>query len=277
LGEELPRLRAEIKLRREGVVAPLVTLLRETTENVAIGLWAAREYSPGGVHLSPDYIPFTFSEPDLKDPPEDEIRRRRQGFEAWVLKRGFEECSKAVFESLHEAYLFVRFAQADLSAVATLDDLQKFEREVRRKAGKMQFPGFLQAIKSGLTSPLDLEDEISSVNRVRNCLEHRRGIVGESDVTPDEYALVLKWRELQLVSEKDGKVSAYKMGTLAPEGAAIGLRTVSSSRGFGVGERITLTAAEFNHVAYTCYLFGYTLANSLAGPPEDSIGASAPA
>jgi len=49
---------------------------------------------------------------------------------------------------------------------------------------RMNLPGKLDYIDGALATPVDvgLRDDIVSINRARNCLEHRWGIVGQIDL-----------------------------------------------------------------------------------------------
>jgi hypothetical protein len=122
--EAAPSYRVEIKLNSRGIMAPLTKLLKESTENVSVGLTAIERYSPRFAPIPADYIPLSYGEPDqLRRVPRNEIRRRKENFRIWLLTRGFEECSKAVIASLREAFLYVEIFGLDLNAHATVGEL----------------------------------------------------------------------------------------------------------------------------------------------------------
>jgi hypothetical protein len=82
---------------------------------------------------------------------------------------------------LEEAY-FYNGMVARTGGLRTWAGVQAAEQKLRQAASNKRFPQLLDEVKKRLTSPLHYERELLSLQDVRNCLEHREGIVRERDV-----------------------------------------------------------------------------------------------
>src|ERR1700720_1112195 len=69
---------------------------------------------------------------------------------------------------------------------------------IRKPAASWPFPKLLAHVNAGLTSPLEFEREFLSIQRVRNCLEHRGGIVRKQDLDDQAAALTLSFPRLKV-------------------------------------------------------------------------------
>jgi hypothetical protein len=78
-------------------------------------------------------------------------------------------------------------------------------QQFRKRAGEANFPDLIAQVNQGLTAPLHFESQFVSLQKVRNCLEHRDGVVGGKDVDPDTKVLRLALPRLKLFYETDGK------------------------------------------------------------------------
>ena len=86
-------------------------------------------------------------------------------------------------------YLKLLSAPPKIPTSATWEDVLA---SVRKPASKLSFPDLLATVNAGLSSPLDFEREFLSMQKVRNCLEHRAGVVRKQDLDEDGAALTFK-------------------------------------------------------------------------------------
>jgi hypothetical protein len=261
-------------LNQNGILQPLQKLLKESLENVSVGLSAIESYSPNTRHAVPaDYIPLSFGEPEiLKKVSRSEVRRRKDSFKVWILTRGFQECSKALQASLREAYLYVRMAAVDFNQITTAGQLNAAIKSAQHEAAWLQVPKLIEGISSSLTAPIALREHVLSINKVRNCLEHRYGVVSGQDINERVTdSLVLRWRRGRLVANKGDHHFEVGPGSRVEAGYTINLGFEDKSRSFARGETVDISVAEFNEVAMTCLLFGQDLAHKLpVVTPEQS-------
>jgi len=260
-----------VTLNPNGIRAPLDKLLSESLENVSVGLAAVENYSSAAASRLPsEYVRFTYSQPvePGKRLPRREVQRRKENFKLWLLTRGFEECSKALLASLRQAYLYVEVVK--LPGRTTAGELTSAIEAIRRKAARLNFPQLIDAVIAGLTEQPLLVEHVHSINKVRNCLEHRNGTVSQIDVNDDTTnSLVLKWRRMRLVVlSKDGEERDLVVPSVVEGGSAIAVRFEDRAKTFALGEAISLTAAEFNDVAFTCQAFASEVVSKLPELPQ---------
>ena len=138
-----------------------------------------------------------------------------------------------------------------------------FEKDVKAFP-RRSFPGKFQRLRDDFGVETDLEEHFMSLNKARNCLVHRRGIVSPGD-TNRENELVIKWRAVQLVVRPpDGaEGTAIEAPTVVDEGSSIGLKFQEKARAFKMRQRITLEAAELCQSIYTLSLFASKLVESI--------------
>jgi hypothetical protein len=246
-----------IKLDANGIRMPLVKLLGESLENVKVGLIAVQRYSPRHEQL-PGFVEFGYSEADvMKRVPRKEIWRRRDNFRTWILARGFEECSKALIAALGQAYQYVEIVKLAASTVTTEQELVSKVTHIKRRSAHLNFPSLIEGVTKQLLTVPTLTPHVESINKTRNCLEHRDGIVQSDDVNDAENnSLTMSWRYMSIVvgSDESGW-SQIKFGDAVQGPAQIGVLAVEASKSFAVGERIDVSAAEFNAIAFTCQSF----------------------
>ena len=69
-------------------------------------------------------------------------------------------------------------------------DFQAAMASAHKEATKLNFPDLLDAVNKRLKTPLHFEDEFLSFQKVRNCLEHRAGIVSPADADDGKVGIV---------------------------------------------------------------------------------------
>ncbi|WP_292532422.1 hypothetical protein [Methylocystis sp.] len=216
----------------------------------------------------------------------------KQLYQNWLLSKGFQGLAQGVRESLEEAYLYVRLAEMK-SAKTTWGHFQESVASVRRRATKRNFPQLLAEVNTGLREPLHFEAEFLSMQKARNCLEHRRGIVSDDDLESGCNSLILSFPRLKIFYKRDDHEIEVVPGevidthnVVSPHernnGAAgteipIFLRREIRRVSFALGDRITFSIQEFNEIAAACHFFAADLAGKLPvlPPPLDTAAEDA--
>jgi hypothetical protein len=125
----------------------------------------------------------------------------------------------------------------------------------------------MEAVNRRLSEPLHFEKQFLSFQKVRNCLEHRDGLVTREDVEKDGDALVLSLPRLMIFYTKAGKEIEVRAGKIIEgengQGAHVSLRMTTDSREFKVGERIVFSADEFEEIGMGCCAFANDLSKKL--------------
>jgi hypothetical protein len=136
-----------------------------------------------------------------------------------------------------------------------------------KRAAKKNFPDLLEEVNSRLQKPLEFADAYRSLQNARNCLEHRGGIVGKSDIGIDGN-MELSFPRMKLFYHRRGEEIEVEVGATvnAEDGEAevtLLMRLETRLRRYGLGERLNLTVGDFNEIAFACYHFGSQLATGL--------------
>ncbi len=116
----------------------------------------------------------------------------------------YHQLVKIIHEYIETAYkIYSSLLQARQG-----DTILSFERyidDLCKRFHKRNFPDKLAVITKDLGLKLSLETLVQ-INRVRNCLEHRAGIVSQADCDPGKNYISINFRYLKIVSP-DGEMS----------------------------------------------------------------------
>lgn len=225
-----------------------------------------------------------FRSSDLRDPvpkmgeapahlltgPPQSLEERRLEFGSWILSKGFQELVRGVRQSLEEAANYLGIA-ARAEIIKSDSQLYDERARIQKKAQKGSFGDLLAQVNKGLASPLKFNNEFTSLQRVRNCLEHRAGIVGEEDFDSGRKFISLSVPSVEcLVEREDGSKATVALGDALPVTPGEKLKVVNSlttsTIRYEEGQRIQFSEREFEMVAFACFLFGSDLASRLPQP-----------
>ena len=204
--------------------------------------------------------------------PEMTSDERRILYENWLLAAGFQNLSRGIRQSLEEAAMYLALIKNPPKRIPTSATIEDVRDMARKPATNLSFPKLLQLVNAALSSPLQFEREFLSIQKIRNCLEHRDGIVRKQDLDDDALILTLSFPrpkffymrgEQEIELTRDERVDDGRGG---PEVQILG-RLVTRSKIYRLGERVTFTAGEFSEIAMACSRFGGELASKLPTIP----------
>jgi len=184
----------------------------------------------------------------------------------WLLCRGFQELARSIRQMLEEAFFYnsmVEFAEKELSQTNTWGLLQNQIGAFRKTAVDANFSDLIKLVNRRLTSPLYFEKEFLSLQKVRNCLEHRNGIVAERDVDPKTKILRLALPRLKISHEEDGKEIELSKGSFIEKNTIIKFKNVIEEREYKLGDRVVFNPAEFHDIGFGCWAFTRDLGGKL--------------
>jgi hypothetical protein len=224
----------------------------------------------------PPNVESSFFRFDLKG-PDLTAADRRALHESWILAKVFQDLMRGVRASLEQAFLFIEILSRPSHSVRSDSTLDDFVEPFLNGAAKQNFPDLLQAVNSGLQKPLEFADAYRSLQKARNCFEHRSGIVGKSDIGLDG-TMELQFPRIKLFYYRQGEEIEAEIGkpVNAEDGepeVSILLKLDVRRRNFHLGQRISLTIPDFNEIAFACYHFGSQLASTLPTLPLEPLPA----
>lgn len=203
--------------------------------------------------------------PDLatshrSDVPEMQIAARpldvvRADTERWILANAFRD----LIEEVSAFFEGLRSTDATLDLVGRTFTIEEFRATVEAPAGpfdRLTFPDKLDRLSARKVIPADVDLCLLGINRARNCLVHRRGIVGERDVD-ESGTLRMAWmRPLLVARMPDGREIPLRPGAILEGGAEVFVRMPAAGRAFRRGEAIQLTAEDVAGIWWTIRQIG---------------------
>jgi hypothetical protein len=219
------------------------TAILRTSVFLGLGVNAARNpdfnnYSlnrDSAIHIAPDNVDAST------------LASYKQEFERWVVASGFRELIEtfAVFvDSIHD----LCSAMAVYTGRQSPDKSAAVARRFRSKGIKEK----LDILRKDYGFTVDTSECLCTINQARNCMAHRRGIVGPKDCFSRD-AIEVRWYRIEFYcDEPDGKVrvleTPVREPVLLPEGASLKLRYVQVSREFALGTIIQFEPRELQEI-----------------------------
>lgn len=254
--EPLPD-RVPVTLNPDGVAAPIHRSVRLAAEALAVCLPANEAYDfSQAFEIGPPMHRIKFE-------PIADTDSRRSELSAWIIGQAVGEVARGVRAALEEAYLFSVIATEKPS---TIGQLQLTVECARRDANGCTNPKLLERLGGLLKGPLMFEAELTSLQRLRNCLEHRAGIVGERDATNDGQ-MVLALPRLAIMHRVGGEPREVRPNVPLADGEnELWVQRVKGETAFRLGERVTLTTERLGEMLLACHLFAADLVERLPVP-----------
>ncbi|AZO61222.1 MAG: hypothetical protein E5Y51_05585 [Mesorhizobium sp.] len=260
----------KLNLNANAVAAPAQRVASLASYAVATSLRGLEHDTLAPPEMQGGHIGYSFPAPGETS---EECRR---AYENWILAKGFQDLTRGVRETLEEAYLFIQLLNRE-PGKTTMEELEAEIAGHRTKAQKMTFPALLTEVNTGLREPMAFADEFSSLQAVRNCLEHRGGRVGERDVDPATRILVLNFPRLKMFYYRNGEevelapgeiLDTYQTDSFAAgEGVQILMKSVTRSREYAFNDPVVVLASDFFEIAMACHMFAADVATKLPSAP----------
>lgn len=175
----------------------------------------------------------------------------KEEFKIWVEGNGLRELIEtfSVFlDRIHEAALFTGLPKNKVDMEILAEKCDSFKRE--------GFPKKLKILHSKFSIGPKHTNHIVSINKARNCLTHRRGIVRKEDVD-ESGKLRVVWLGMDIFAEtpsgqRHSLMDMPPEGLLLPEGGAVCIQFVERERLFDQGSPLRLSTRD---LAEICWFF----------------------
>lgn len=246
---ELPRLGVEVRLSAEAVILPVIMAARNSIDVIALGLAALEGADFDNLpHIPGSLVKVTFPIGGETD------EERRAHYRDWLVMRGFHELARGLRMTLEEAYVYCEVLRR-AHELKTLGQLTEVEATLRKRADRFDAEELVRKLNRRLLEPIELAPQLLSLNHARNCLEHRRGIVGDKD-TDGAAVLDLALPYMKVFHLVDREEVEVRPGDFFPHEVLVLTRRDLRRRTFALGERIAFAPAEFEEIAHGCHLLG---------------------
>lgn len=257
-----------INLNPNHVAAPIQRAAVITSDVVAASLTAFADGELTKPQMPNQFISYQIVGPELTS------EQRRAMYQNWLLAKGFQDLSRGIRETLEEAFVFSTLV-GNRPRGGTLEEIKAAIDAIRKRAAVLKFPQLFAKVNQGLSSPIEFEREFLSMQKVRNCLEHRNGIVGRQDIDDGGDRLTLsfpRWKFFYMRDAQEIEIAPDERVNAHDEQPYVDIlvRITTRSKTYGVGERITFAPSEFSEIAMACSFFGNELASKLPPLPSPS-------
>ncbi len=178
------------------------------------------------------------------------LKHFKDEFKTWVEANGFRELVEAFssfLDQLHQACIAIKGHSEKLA----LQDVYE-----RQKSFEMQgFPNKLNVLQTAFTVGPKHVEYLKSLNKARNCLTHRRGIVGPEDMdSGNEFRVSWLGMDIYIETPSGEKhmLNDIQPGLYLPEGGAVMAKMVERQRNYERGAPVLLSTRE---LAEICWFF----------------------
>lgn len=270
-----------IELNPNGVAAPAQRAVIIASQVVGICLRGLANEDLSPPEMRGGFMGYKFDGLEMSE------EERRETYQNWLLSKGFQDLARGVRETLEEAVFYLAMIKRE-PGMTTLAEVDVDMAEIRADAGKPPFPKLLEQVNRGLTEPMAFDAEFLSLQKARNCLEHRGGLVGPRDVDAATGTMTLSFPRLRTFYRRDDEEIELAPGEVIDthqpnnpfgkgEVVQIYMNRVTRSREYALGEPVVITASDFYEIAMACQLFASDLAAKLPTlPPIGSQPANNP-
>lgn len=181
-------------------------------------------------------------------PPETIIHFKEE-FRIWIEAAGLRELAEtfaAYLDALHRSCLIVQAVQTKTAPPEIEDKQATFARE--------GLPNKLNILRQRFAVEPKHPIYLVSISRARNCLAHRRGIVGVEDLRDDKELKVM-WLGMDFFAETPKGQKHYlneipKEGVLLPDGGTVKMQFVERKRSFPLKAKINFSTRDLAEICW---------------------------
>jgi hypothetical protein len=240
MSEDKDGAQIEINLDRIAAVAHLG--IRRASIFMGLGVNSSKREDFKSYKLE-DNFNFDVVGRDLND---EEIQKAKEHFRIWIISNSLREVIESLSIALDGLYLASKLIAERMNGIQMKKEAAKIQR-VTSVSYKLE-----EIKKIGID--IGLIEHFKSLSQVRNCLAHRRGVVGSEDCE-DGKTLRIKWRsfKVKLVGEGwEGSVEDY-INVSLPTAASVVVAHEDTVREFKVGQVIQLSERDLNEILYMAH------------------------
>lgn len=192
------------------------------------------------------------------DVPADTLQHYKEEFKRWIEGAGLRELSEAfaVFlDSLHHACLLISRER--------IAEMNTKQRAFRQEG----LPNKLNVLQQRFGIESRHAAYLVLINRARNCLTHRRGVVGPEDLRDAETEFVVRWLGTDFfVETPEGERHLLNElppeGLDLPDGGTVAMQLVERVRPFALGAMLELSTRD---LAEICWFYSHEARGMIQG------------
>lgn len=182
------------------------------------------------------------------DLPDDQVGHFKEEFKLWVEAGGFRELVESFagyLDGVHHVCLFMHAHKVKHVA----STLQERQTSFCNEGVPNKINVLAQSFGVRPTHP----QHLVSLSKARNCLAHRRGVVGSRDIGQDG-RLKVSWLGADMfIEEPDGHRIPFDQDTLPiylPNGGTVCMQMVERVREYELNQKLLLSARELAEICW---------------------------
>jgi hypothetical protein len=207
--------------------------------------------------------------PDKVD--DSQIEEFKEHFEQWIVRSALREITESfsVFlDTVNKACLRMAVSKQQVSAEAA----PKLERNFDHEG----LDDKLKLLREQFAVTTVREKYFSAINQARNCITHRRSIVGEKDLDGDGAFLLHWWKMEMLIETESGKEIPFgspprKEPIVMEEPGTVCARITENIKTYKKGDVLTLTPEDLCEIIFLTQMVTSEILRSLIAYAQ-SIG-----
>jgi hypothetical protein len=270
-GADTGRPSIQITLNSDAIIAPAQNAVVLNSEIVELVFDAFGKIDLS-VKPSNDSTKYKFKSPEIS------AADRRSIYENWLFSKAFQDLMRGLRGSLEQAYFFLELLDGP-KKISSSASLEEFFAPLKKKAATLSFGDLLAQVNSRLPEPLNFLEAYESLQKARNCFEHRGGIVGAVDA-PAGGVMILKFPRVKVFYLRKSEEVEIEEGHVVDaqddeDQVAIHMRIAVRERRFSKYHRLSLGISDFNEIAFACNQFSVDLASKVSAIGSGKIKESA--
>ncbi|WP_304511686.1 hypothetical protein [Desulfobacula sp.] len=244
------------------VIIPFKQLLANCHNNVLLGLRLVEKIDkfPDPTNEELQLIQIQLS---LGNRASD-ISQTKELFKRWLLINGFEDIHSCIRTTLERLFVF-KAIENQLNDNPSLA-IEGVEPDLKIRANKFNYPDLLNAVHTELKDTLTYERHLKTINKARNCLVHRNGVIEIKDCNNDQKdKLIIVGNRFKMFFKKGDEEVLAEVGKSGPENAALMLGAEEFNIEFNIGDKLDITLKQFIDILNTCIFFNADVEEKIKG------------
>jgi hypothetical protein len=175
------------------------------------------------------------------------IKHYKMEFSFWITMNGFRELIETFSIFLENIF------DVCISILSTKCIVPKYEK-TRKDFAKMGIEAKLSSIEKTFNIKIPYRECMPTINQARNCMAHRRGVLGVEDCINGKFEL--KWMRIVYFSRKTtGEVVIIELpisdeGILLNKGDELGYKFETKRVMFNIGDFLKLSPQDLSEICY---------------------------
>ena len=248
-----------VHVNLDGLLGGLQSSLQATVDVVSVGLMGVRVAPEREVLLPGAWASFAPGGPQGRT-----VADVRGEYPTWALRCGFRDHIEAISPFLEKSREVCAIYSLNILPEVKGRDWNKAVVKEAKEFHEMGLPAKLEHLQDDYGIELQFGEEVKSINKARNCLVHRAGVVAPRDVNEGD-TLIVRWRRYELVVKgEQGERRITPDDPVFEKGEIIRLHADRAvSRRFAFGDSLIFDAQEFSEIGYTLSLFAQDLVHQV--------------